>query len=91
MTRDLTGIAKPCPMCGSKRIYMDYPKMMDIVYSVTIQCADCGLNGYKNLFSDVDFNDAMDRTIKYWNTRVESEEDQEYLKDVEIALMRKRR
>ena len=72
MTRDLTGIAKPCPMCGSKRIYMPYPKI-DVIYSVHIQCADCGLNGYKNVFKDVDIDDAMERTIKYWNTRVESE------------------
>ena len=26
MVRDLTGKAKSCPMCGSKRIYMDEPK-----------------------------------------------------------------
>lgn len=25
MTRDISNEAKPCPMCGSKRIYMDEP------------------------------------------------------------------
>ena len=25
MTRDISSEAKPCPMCGSKRIYMDEP------------------------------------------------------------------
>jgi DNA-directed RNA polymerase subunit RPC12/RpoP len=35
MMRDLTGIAKPCPMCGSKRIYMLYSKI-DVIYSVHI-------------------------------------------------------
>lgn len=72
MTKDLTGIAKPCPMCGSKRIYMSYP-MVDVVYSVSIQCADCGLNGFKNFFKDVNVDDGMERTINYWNTRAESE------------------
>ena len=72
MTRDLTNIAKPCPMCGSKRIYMPYPKI-DVIYSVHIQCADCGLNGYKNVCKDVNIDDAMERTIKYWNTRAGSE------------------
>lgn len=73
MTKDLTGIAKPCPMCGSRRIYMPLPTP-DVIYSVKIQCADCGLNGYKNVLKDVSVDDAMERTIKYWNTRVESEE-----------------
>ena len=68
MTRDLTGKAKPCPICGSKRIYMPYPKM-DIMYSVKIQCADCGLNGYRNFTEKVNMEEAMNRTIEYWNTR----------------------
>lgn len=25
MMRDLTGKAKPCPMCGSERIYLEEP------------------------------------------------------------------
>ena len=51
MVRDLTGKAKSCPMCGSKRIYMDEPKY-DVLFSVRIQCADCGLSGYKNFTKD---------------------------------------
>lgn len=47
MTRDISSIAKPCPMCGSKRIYMDESNY-DSLFSVRIQCADCGLSGYKN-------------------------------------------
>lgn len=69
MLTDLTNIAKPCPMCGSKHISMIYPKIKE-VYRVHILCADCGLNGYQIVFQDVDINDAMERTIKYWNTRV---------------------
>ena len=69
MIRDLTNIAKPCPICGSKRIYMPYPEI-DFIYTVHIQCADCGLNGFINVIKDVDIDDAMERTIKYWNTRV---------------------
>lgn len=69
MTRDLTNIAKPCPMCGSKRIYMPYPEI-DVFYSVHIQCVDCGLNGFINVTKDFNIDDAMERVIKYWNTRV---------------------
>lgn len=68
MLKNLTDIAKPCPMCGSKRIYMQYPNV-DVIYSVHIQCADCGLSGYRNVTKDVSVDDAMERTIKYWNTR----------------------
>jgi hypothetical protein len=71
--KDLTNIAKPCPMCGSKRIYILYPKV-DFIYSVmSIKCADCGLTGYKNVTNDVSIEDVMERTINYWNTRAESE------------------
>ena len=72
MIKDLTGIAKPCPMCGSRRIYMPLPTV-DVVYSVKIKCADCGLNGYKNVLMSVDVDDEMERTIKYWNTRKSEE------------------
>ena len=67
MTRDLTGKAKSCPMCGSKRIYMDEPKY-DLLFSVRIQCADCGLSGYKNFLKDA--KNPIEKTIEYWNTRV---------------------
>lgn len=66
MTRDLTGIARPCPMCGSKRIYLkDF--VIDAIYSAEIRCADCGLNGYKNAFGD----NAIKEAIIYWNTRAD--------------------
>ena len=67
MTRDLTGKAKSCPMCGSKRIYMDEPKY-DVLFSVRIQCADCGLSGYKNFSKSA--KNPIEKTIEYWNTRV---------------------
>lgn len=67
MRIDLTGKAKSCPMCGSKRIYMDEPNF-DKLFSVTIYCADCGLMGYKNFFRGA--KDPIERTIEYWNTRV---------------------
>jgi len=74
MTRDLTGKVKPCPMCGSKRIYLPYPEL-DFIYTVHIRCADCGLNGYKNVTREVDVDDAIERVIKYWNTRSRGEEE----------------
>lgn len=67
MLIDLTGKAKSCPMCGSKRIYMDEPKC-NVLYSVRIQCADCGLSGYKNFTKDA--KNPIEKTIEYWNTRV---------------------
>jgi Lar family restriction alleviation protein len=68
MTRDLTGKTKPCPMCGSKRIYMDEPNY-DLMFSVAIQCADCGLRGFKNFTNKA--KNPVEKTIDYWNTRAE--------------------
>ena len=67
MTRDLTGKAKSCPMCGSKRIYLKEPKY-DYLFSVEIKCADCGLTGYKNFTKDA--QNPIEKTIEYWNTRI---------------------
>lgn len=67
MTIDLTGKAKNCPMCGSKRIYMDEPKY-NVLFSVRIQCADCGLSGFKNFSEDA--KNPIEKTLEYWNTRV---------------------
>lgn len=67
MTRDLTGKAKSCPMCGSKRIYLKEPNY-DYMFSVEIKCADCGLTGYKNFTKDA--KNPIEKTIEYWNTRV---------------------
>lgn len=66
MKRDISSKAKPCPMCGSKRIYMDEPNY-DLMFSVKIQCADCGLNGYKNFTNKA--KNPIEKTIDYWNTR----------------------
>ena len=41
MTRNVSDQAKPCPMCGSKRIYVDEPEY-NVLFSVHIKCADCG-------------------------------------------------
>lgn len=66
MMKDLTGKAKPCPMCGSKRIYMEEPTY-DGIFSVKIMCADCGLMGYKNFMRGAKAPE--ERTIEYWNNR----------------------
>lgn len=66
MTRDISSKAKPCPMCGSKRIYMDEPTY-ETMFSVKIYCADCGLSGFKNFLRTA--KNPIDRTIDYWNTR----------------------
>lgn len=70
MIIDLTSKAKPCPICGSERIYMFYPKV-DVIYSVHIQCADCGLNGFKNFTDQVNIEKVTQRVLDYWNNRVE--------------------
>lgn len=75
MTKDLTGKVKPCPMCGSERIYLPFPEV-NTIYSVRIQCADCGLNGFVSVMGNVDIDDAMERVIKYWNTRSEGSEEE---------------
>lgn len=67
MMRDLTGKAKPCPICGSKRIYMEEP-IYDGIFSVKIMCADCGLMGYKNFTKGA--KNPEEKTIEYWNNRV---------------------
>ena len=66
MTRDISSKAKPCPMCGSKRIYMDEPTY-DAIFSVRIYCADCGLKGFQNF--TINAKNPIEKTIEYWNTR----------------------
>lgn len=75
MVRNLTGIAKSYPMCGSDRIYMEEPNY-DVIFSVKICCADCGLSGFENFHKSV--KNPIEKTIEYWNTRaVEKEEKEE--------------
>lgn len=73
MVKDFTGKVKPCPMCGSKRIVSDYPTM-DVFYSISMQCADCGLKGFKNFTKNVDIDEGYKRLIEYWNTRAKIDE-----------------
>ena len=76
MVRDLSEKAKPCPLCGSTRIYSDksvttrtcYPSV-DYIYSISIFCADCGLKGFKNFTKDVSVDEGTERVLNYWNTR----------------------
>ena len=68
MVRNLSNKAKPCPLCGGVRIYSDYPSV-DIIYSISIVCADCGLKGFKNFTKEVDIEEGTRRVIEYWNTR----------------------
>ena len=72
MTRDLSSKAKPCPLCGGTRIYSDFPKV-DYIYTINIQCAECGLKGFKNFTKDVSIDEGTQRVLDYWNTREVSE------------------
>ena len=45
MIRDISNKAKPCPMCGSHRIYMEEPNY-DVLFCVKVQCADA-IDEYK--------------------------------------------
>lgn len=67
MIKDISSKAKPCPMCGSKRIYVD-KLTYNAMFSVKIYCADCGLSGYKNFTNKA--KNPIEKTIDYWNTRV---------------------
>lgn len=73
MTKDITGRAKQCPMCGSKRIYLTESNFDDSISMIKIHCADCGLNGYKNFTKDA--KDTEERTIQYWNKRAPDTEE----------------
>lgn len=66
MIRDISDKTKPCPMCGSHRIYMEEPNY-DVLFCVKVQCADCGLTGYKNFSKEA--KNPVEKTIEYWNTR----------------------
>lgn len=66
MTRNVSDRVKPCPMCGSKRIYVDEPEY-NVLFSVRIQCADCGLSGFKNFTYKA--KNPIEQMIDYWNTR----------------------
>ena len=68
MIRNHNEKVKPCPMCGGTRIMSDYPKV-NVIYSVNIFCADCGLKGFKNFTQDVDVEEGFNRVREYWNTR----------------------
>ena len=68
MVRDVSKEAKPCPMCGGTNIYTDFP-IIDVIYSIHIYCADCGLKGFKNFTNNVSIGDGTKRLIDYWNTR----------------------
>jgi hypothetical protein len=59
---------KPCPLCGSKNIYIEDPDV-DEQYEIKIGCNDCGLNGCKSFTGDIDVETAIERTINYWNNR----------------------
>lgn len=74
MMTNLTGKAKPCPMCGSTFILSE-TKGDDSFYTAYIQCGDCGLRGYKNFITrEVNKTEGTERVLKYWNTRAAESE-----------------
>ena len=46
--------------------YVDEPEY-NVLFSVHIKCADCGLSGFKNFTYKA--KNPIQRTIDYWNTR----------------------
>ena len=68
MLIDLTNKVKPCPLCGSNKIYIETPRF-DYIYSIHILCMDCGLKGFKNFTNDISIDEGTNRLIDYWNTR----------------------
>jgi hypothetical protein len=69
MTRDFSGKAKYCPMCGSKRIYGDFKELFGAIYELQLSCADCGLNGYKSFYKSTPIDDGWNIILDYWNSR----------------------
>lgn len=69
MLKELSTEAKPCPLCGKTRIYLELPDRAEFIYSLGITCAECGLKAYKNFISDIDIDNATSAVLKYWNTR----------------------
>ena len=62
-------LAKPCPLCGSKRIMADSPEYFAESHHTTvgIECADCGL-----MFRDgagTTYNECYREVLKKWNRR----------------------
>ena len=62
--------AKPCPLCGSKRICIE-KSSADRAYTLYIKCYDCGLTGYKNFLAKTPDKTAEKMLLDYWNTRTE--------------------
>lgn len=58
--------AKPCLMCGCKEFLLEEP-IYDKIFTVSISCSKCGLNGYKNYFHTA--KDPIETIIEYWNIR----------------------
>ena len=72
MTIDISNKAKPCPLCGSTRIFLEEKHDMEpLGYTLYISCGDCGLRSFKSYTRSVEYVDAESRTLKYWNTRPE--------------------
>lgn len=76
MTLDLTGKARPCPLCGSQFIVSE-TKGDDYRFTVYIQCGQCGLKGYHGFTRKVSENDGLARTLNYWNTRATDQEEKQ--------------
>lgn len=74
MMTDLRGEAKPCPLCGSDFIVSETTELGDFAYSISIQCAGCGLQRYKSFTRKVSETDGFVRVLDYWNTRTPAKE-----------------
>lgn len=66
--RDVSYRSKPCPMCGCKTIIVPDVKP-SALYDVKIRCARCGLTGIRTFDGDTPYTEALNKVIKYWNTR----------------------
>ena len=68
MRMDVFDKAKPCPMCGSKDIYLERGDTEGI-FSITVGCRKCGLSGFKNFLYSA--KNPEGKTLEYWNTRAD--------------------
>jgi len=60
---------KPCPLCGSKDIFISEPDSDNIAYTIKIRCNACGLNSFKSFKKNIALKAVKQKIIDYWNTR----------------------
>ena len=66
-------LAKPCPLCGSRRIVTESKEHFDSIENKScsyIECLDCGVMIYgEGVTEGTDYNTAQRNVLRMWNRR----------------------